>query len=106
MSKDNHLVYRECGAGWDPLLHPIVQKANELDATIVQIKEKFGRLRVYFDPGQADTDALEEMIDQAELESGKTCELCGKPGKGMISGGSWHKTLCAEHGIELGYKQA
>lgn len=104
MSKDNHQVYTEFGPGWNSLLAPIAQLANELDATITQAKEKYGELRIYFDPGQADTDALEEMIDRAEEESRRTCEMCGKLGHLMVKG-IWYKTLCKEHATDLGYKE-
>jgi hypothetical protein len=105
MSNDNHLVSIECGPGWKTLIDPIVTRANEIGATITQIKEKFGCLRIYFDPGQADTDKLEDMIDKAELESATTCEMCGKPGVTMTSG-HWLKTVCKEHATELGYRRS
>src|ERR1700675_4256173 len=83
MTTDNHKVFRDNGPGWDALIDPIVPHANEIGVTITQVKEKFGALRVYFCPGQADTDKLEEMIDAAELASATTCEMCGKPGLRM-----------------------
>jgi len=104
MSNDNHQVFRENGPGWSALIDPIVTHANEIGVTITQIKEKFGCLRVYFDPGQADTDKLEDMIDKAELESATTCEMCGRAGLRMSKGG-WMKTLCKEHAIELDYRR-
>lgn len=102
--KDNTQIFREQGDGWEGILAPILEEADRVDATITQVKEKFGRMRVYFDPGNADTDKLEDMIDQAERDSGTICELCGKPGK-LMTTGSWLKTLCALHSIDLGYKQ-
>jgi len=37
-------------------------------------------------------EKISDRIDQAEIESEKTCEACGKPGK--MRGGSWIYTAC------------
>ena len=67
-------------------------------------------MRVYYTPmGPASEtlwDQFEDEINEAERLSGNTCELCGKRGQMMIGGGQWYKTLCVEHGNELGYKVA
>lgn len=99
----NKQIFRECGGGWEQLILPILEEADAASATITQVKEKFGCLRVYFDPGQADCDKLEDLIDAAELASAATCEMCGGVGCRMSKGG-WMKTLCKEHAIELSYK--
>lgn len=96
-------IFRECGDGWEGLLAPIIAEADKAGATLSQVKEKYGRLRVYFDPGTSNTDKLEDLIDQAEADSATVCEMCGKPGHLMVSG-TWLKTLCAEHALDLGYK--
>jgi hypothetical protein len=103
MSKDNTQIFREHGDGWEALLAPILEEADRVDATIMQAKEKFGRLRVYFDPGAGDTDKLEDLIDQAEKDSSTVCELCGRPGV-LMDKGHWLKTLCPTHALDLGYK--
>lgn len=100
----NNEIFRECGDGWEGLLAPIIEEADKIGVNLSQVKEKYGRLRIYFDPGELDTDKLEDLIDQAELDSAKICEICGKSGHLMVSGG-WLKTLCAEHALDLGYKQ-
>lgn len=56
-----------------------------------QIKEKFGRLRVYSVGGDA---YCEGIIAMAEGMSGKICERCSVPGQPTKSG--WIKTLCKE----------
>ena len=65
----------------------------------VQIKEKFGGLRVYTRSGprfvEAIQEELREAVGEAEAKSFKTCEMCGQPGK--IGGSSWAKTFCSEH---------
>lgn len=104
MTTDNDNVFHECGPGWSGLVAPIVAHANEIGVTITQVKEKFGCLRVYFDPGQSDTDKLEDMIDAAELASATICEMCGAAGLRLSKGG-WQKVLCKQHAIELGYNK-
>jgi hypothetical protein len=58
----------------------------------VQIKEKFGTLRFYYNGGDS---KIEGMVRLAESMSAVTCEECGKPGQ-QRSGG-WIRTLCDEH---------
>lgn len=61
----------------------------------VQVKEKFGTLRFYYDGGDEYVRALENM---AESMSARTCEVCGNPGKVYRDG--WHSTLCPTHAKE------
>jgi len=56
-----------------------------------QVKEKFGTLRFYMTTG---SNEMYNLIDEAEKESAKTCEFCGKPGK--LRSGGWLLTLCDE----------
>ena len=62
----------------------------------VQIKEKFGSLRMYFDGGNY--ELVSAVTDFAERMSEITCEVCGSKGKTYQT--RWHKTLCKEHAIE------
>jgi hypothetical protein len=61
----------------------------------VQIKEKFGTLRLYHDGGD---DYCRGVVAMAEIMSGGTCEMCGAPG--TIGGKGWIRTLCARHHME------
>lgn len=61
----------------------------------LQIKEKFGTLRVYLD--HAD-DRIMALMDMAERLSEVTCEQCGEPGE--LRTGGWLKTLCDEHAAQ------
>lgn len=61
----------------------------------VQVKEKFGGLRFYYDGGD---DFIRGVVAFAEDMSCVICEECGKPGK-RRSGG-WIRTLCDEHAAE------
>ena len=60
--------------------------------TIVQIKEKFGGLRVYTN---GTTEIHYAYIDFATTMASRTCEVCGVPGESRNTG--WVKTLCNKH---------
>jgi hypothetical protein len=64
----------------------------------VQVKEKFGGLRFYYDGGD---DQVYGMVRMAESWAAHTCEECGSPGKQR--GGGWIRTLCDHHAEEQGY---
>jgi hypothetical protein len=57
-----------------------------------QAKEKFGTLRFYITGGD---DYISDLIEHAVEESGRTCEMCGKPGETV--GARRVRTVCAEH---------
>lgn len=72
----------------------------ELDAELIkiapsiryfQIKEKYGRLRVYVDKSSPE---VAELIREAERQAAETCEQCGAPGRLMVRNNSWYQTLC------------
>lgn len=90
----------ECNKGWYPLLDPIydfVSWYNSIHSEhieFLQIKEKFGGLRVYTN---FSVKELDELIEEAEDKSYCTCELCGstenvttKPNRPH----GWILTLC------------
>lgn len=58
-----------------------------------QVKEKFGTLR--FDMS-AETSEMTKLIDEAELLSAETCEVCGASGK-LNETREWVLTLCPKH---------
>lgn len=68
----------------------ITPKVNNVVA--VQIKEKFGGLRFYYEGGD---DQVSGMVRMAESWAAVTCEECGAPGKQQPGG--WIKTLCDAH---------
>jgi hypothetical protein len=80
------------GPGWAKLLDEVYDRLEKFpDSYISQIKEKWGRLRIYvFGVDEATLD----FIDDIEERSGMVCEKCGKVGK--LRTGGWLKTLCDE----------
>ena len=91
----------ECGKGWYDLIRPIVEyveKFNEENnlseenkIRFVQIKEKWGGLRIYTNYG---TKELHDMIDKAEEESYNVCENCGLTNNVGLKIDGWNQTLC------------
>lgn len=75
---------------------------DPFDYEFVQIKEKFGTLRVY-DNGH--DDHIAGIIRMAESMSSMTCEVTGKPGR-LYRSGTWYRTLCDEEAQNHGYVPA
>jgi hypothetical protein len=69
---------------------PVPELVDQVVA--VQVKEKFGTLRFYYNGGDDFINGLERM---AESMSAVTCEDCGNPG--TITTGGWIRTLCETH---------
>jgi hypothetical protein len=87
------MIFKACGQGWDKIIDPLILLCQENDVDILQIKEKFGRLRFYVSNSTPEVDLA---IEAAEVLSAKTCEECGEPGK-VRSSGTWLKTVCEKH---------
>ncbi len=83
-----------CGEGWFDILDQLWKDLDELEGVVLgQVKEKFAGLRVYLEPMSSnDFDEAHRLIDEAEVKSFKTCEVCGKPGK--VHGDGWVFTAC------------
>lgn len=84
------------GPGWKPLVEEIFNNKPD-NVLVVQVKEKFGALRVYHEPYN---EAFQELINAQEKKSLSMCEVCGK--KGKLYGTGYLRTLCREH-IETRY---
>lgn len=86
----------EVGDGWIPLVFELHQQLKSLDPTyeIIQVKEKFGILRVYFRAiDSSKYTEMEKITSVYEAHSGIICEFCGGFGKSCNLGG-WMKTYC------------
>ena len=100
----------ECGDGWYNIIdqlcaniqHHVDWKQEQKEkysrgegcsqVIAVQIKEKFGTLRFYYDGGD---DTIGGMVRMAESMSAVTCEECGAPGQ--LRGRGWLYTACDTH---------
>ncbi len=104
----------ECGDGWYQILDSLCgQIQSYIDwnnrsaeagykdfqpieqVVAVQVKEKFGGLRFYYDGGDKH---ISGMVRMAESWASHTCEECGAPGKHRSGG--WIRTLCDQHEAE------
>jgi len=92
----------ETGDGWFDLIDTLCKTIQSYitlnhkpQVEFVQVKEKFGTLRVYTAGGD---DIIHGMIWFAESLSGTICEVCGKPGHCNESG--WIRCRCDEHQID------
>jgi hypothetical protein len=68
------LVWRLCER-----LEPVVsaaEKETERSFHVLQVKEKLGGLRFY---PNYNNDPISALIEAAEIESFRTCEVCGQP---------------------------
>lgn len=84
--------YFPVGKGWRSLVTKLVEDIMVIDKEIeiVQVKEKFGGLRFYIFGGYGQ---INRLIEQAEIESFKTCEQCGTK-ENVETKGDWILTLC------------
>lgn len=80
--------------GWHDLIESMLNDMFDAgwDGELLQIKEKFGTLRVYLN---GSSDEVHARIAQAEHESGVTCRECGQPGE--MDGDGWLKVSCIKH---------
>jgi len=86
----------ECDDGWHDIIRGVCEtlvKLNIPELRFEQIKEKFGSIRMYVN---IYSKVVEAIVDQATIESLKTCEYCGaKEGVETNSGGTyWIRSLC------------
>ncbi|MBN7457360.1 hypothetical protein [Mycobacteroides abscessus] len=90
-------------AGWVPLMLELHERLVESCPAIeyVQIKQKWGELRVYV---RNRNDAAQELIAAAELASRTICEVCGAPGSPCVRRG-WYRALCPTHAAEMEYTE-
>jgi hypothetical protein len=87
----------ECGDGWYAIIEnaceAIAKRCEEQEINgfaFVQIKEKFGTLRMY---ANGEDEYISEVIARAESQSGETCERCSDAGTRNTEG-YWISTLC------------
>ena len=91
-------AYTSVFPGWWPLLDKYIPRMLEMDPDCtIFVKEKYAtlRLRPYeITNGHSWLDFY-QIGEEAEVESAKVCEFCGKPGR-IRDNEYWMKTLCDE----------
>jgi hypothetical protein len=73
-------------------LETLVDKERDELPVLVQVKEKFGTLRFYYDGG---TMEIDNYVTFAESLTHRTCEVCGSPG--VFRNDGWVRVLCDKH---------
>ncbi|WP_122279712.1 hypothetical protein [Pseudomonas syringae group genomosp. 3] len=88
----------QCGKGWFPLIEMLCDQAQDViddqdlrQATICEISEKFGLMRVSC---YGSSEPVRQLIDAAERASAEFCEFCGGIGITQRTRRGWIKTLC------------
>jgi hypothetical protein len=97
-------AHPEVDDGWADLIDRAVEriaeaaKAGRSPVRIVQIKEKYGELRIYTDrvDDTATAAAVDEAIALATARSACTCEVCGAEGR-LHERGDIFATACEHH---------
>ena len=91
---DRALALESVGQGWASLIHEVFDymEKNTVHSKGIQVREKFGGLRIYTDVMD---DGLEAVIRSVGKRSFGICEDCGSPGG--LREGSWYRTLCDVH---------
>jgi hypothetical protein len=103
-----------CDLGWYPLLVELDEQLRALlpNYVIHQVKEKYGGLRYYWEPGEDGPDPndrrirlAQQLVNAAEARAAITCELCGATGwmHRTSSPLSRYKTLCPACAKREGY---
>jgi hypothetical protein len=96
------------GDGWREIIETMssriaeaVAECQSSEMTIIQIKQKFGGLRVYTESRGLPREVLGKVcdaIDLAEARADCTCESCGAAGM-LHEHAGWLTTRCEEHQI-------
>jgi hypothetical protein len=93
--------YDTVGFGWRTILVDLHHKLLEIspEYVVVQVKQKWGGLKVYLDAGELPAlrqREFDQTVRDAEGASYYVCEDCGEPGtpRGQQSPVSWIRTLC------------
>lgn len=68
---------------------------------VVQLKEKFGGLRFYYNA--SNDQYISGLVDMASEWASHTCHVCGATGK--LRRGSWIQVLCDKHEEEYQQRQ-
>lgn len=79
--------------GWRPVVKAAIEAVERLGGTILQVKEKFGGLRIYYHANGNNSDDMDAIVKNAEFLCSEMCEFCGEPAKPITING-WVKTCC------------
>lgn len=71
------------GPGWSPILEEMHRALAEIDPdyALLQVKEKFGVLRIHAAFSPETTERCHAVIRSAEARTSSVCECCGASGR-------------------------
>jgi DNA-directed RNA polymerase subunit RPC12/RpoP len=88
----------ECGKGWWPMIEKVASAIDSFNAAnpetpieVSQIKQEFGRLRIYHHTAP---ENIRQLIDAAIEASWHTCERCGATEGVTTNLEGYRLTLC------------
>lgn len=84
-------------SGWNDIVLRLHDKLMDVDPdyAVSQTKEKFGTLRFYASfSNQSKRVEAYQFIREAEVESARTCESCGRPGSLKVRPSGYRLTMC------------
>jgi hypothetical protein len=93
---DKKLALESVGKGWASLIEEVFafMEQHKIERRIIQVKEKWGGLRIY-------TDLIHEEFDkkifEVEKRSFQVCEVSGSTGR-LRNCNGWFRTLSDEEG--------
>lgn len=76
--------------GWHALVDEAFDLVESQGVAVIQVKEKFGQLRIYTSTADAD---FYSKIWAIEERSSTICEFCGAPSE-IRNRGGWLKSIC------------
>lgn len=101
---------RRCGwrgleleGGWVGILEEFLSEVSDIPGgslSVVQIKEKFGTLRIYCRATEPYEERVALAKTRAEAKSSVTCLYCGC--RGRMRNNGWYSVMCDVH--DLAYK--
>ncbi len=104
-SEESTWVHIDCFPGWAGLILDCDAQLTKIDPQyeVLQIKQKFGKLRYYFKSSDESLfPKMQKIVIKTETISGNICEICGARGQAENLGGSLYiQTLCRKH--KFGY---
>ena len=98
--RNPHFYGFSFGDGWYELVKKLcedIEAATDFKVSpqdlpyVAQAKEKFGGLRFYTNNG---SEAVYQLISEAETKSSTICEYCGQAGKIQNTSRGWLKCMC------------
>lgn len=104
----DNLTWLECSVGWETLIEQmcldilkyetfLFENVDYRPVRFVQIKDKFGALRVYYDGGMLGNDYVKlitNVIDLYEQHSYTICSFCGSTNAKLSTSRGRAHTVC------------